>query len=189
MATIKQAWGKTGDHLGNLGNSIPNAFKSLGDSLSGLATGSSRIGRATSWAVSRPFVWLSHGVNVPVRMVNAAFTKAPVLSAGATVLGGAVLAGSWLRSRGERSTQEAVAEQIEMANQQAAMMAAARQQQSQQNPYCLAPGEFAEAEAKMRGGEPGTPSGGHGARVLNARQAAAEAANQPPTKSMDVAAL
>ncbi len=115
--TIPQAWAPVKQTATTLAENFGKSFGSLGESLSGVVSGSSRIGRATVWTVSRPIVWLSHGVNIPLKIVNAAFSRAPVLAAGATVLGGGMLVGKIVRHHREASTQADLMNQMAYTQQ------------------------------------------------------------------------
>lgn len=175
MATINQNWSKVAKTAGTLGENVGKSFTALGNSLNGLASGTSTIGRATAWTVSRPVAWLAHGVNIPMKMLNFAFSKAPVLSAGATILGGGMLAGKLMHNRAEANTQQDL--MMQAAGAQMELAAA------QQPVYRLAPGEHeALVESRLRNSEQG--QGGFGARIRAAKEASTQV--QQPT---DAAAL
>jgi hypothetical protein len=109
MSTVSAAWKKVVENLGKTGEQVAGAFEKFGTffTSSASSSGSGLKSFSTFFAnvVKQPVKWLAYAANIPIKTVGFVYSRAPILSAGATILGGGLIVGKWLRNRAEHETQ------------------------------------------------------------------------------------
>ncbi|MFM9890865.1 MAG: hypothetical protein ACKVOE_09565 [Rickettsiales bacterium] len=163
-----------GSNFKNLGSNFTGSFSALGKSIG--ASGG-KLGGLIDWSANST-VWAARQ---PVKFVSWTYKSFPVLASLATIGGGAIIAGSFLRNRAEKRTQREF-------EAQAASMPQAPSVQA--NSYQITPQEYAEMQSRMRDSMAGQgASSGHAERFLAAKQAAAAMPPDAAKPTADLAQL